>query len=548
MTSLFRSYGWAVLVTWLAVGLSEGADGTSDPVVDASGYIDESLADCGLQAAINQVAESGGGTVQIPAGTFALRRGLVLRSGVVLAGAGKDKTTLVPARRTLRLEIIEVSTTTSEVIVDQIPEDLQVGSAVVASSRYPPSWYGAPRPAWVTAIDRSRNALTLQAPYGLPKLEPGEGLLTWGDALAIDRDVRQGDTEIQLKEASLVRPGDELSLGEPPNESLLAHVFVKEVRGQTVILEQPARTDFPAWPPADKIGNKKVNALVWALFPLIHAANIEGSGIRDLTIAGHGFDPVRPMQTRYTLAGIHIFNGKHVVIERSAVRDWPSDGISLQAGSACKVKDCEITGCLGNGLHPGTSLADSIFQGNRLSDNGVGFYFCWHNERHLIRQNQILGNRGGGITGLGNPGDRENIIEDNRIAENGGPGIEINGGRYSGNVIRNNTIENNSQEQPGKHPGIALYAAVEDARQYTIEGNTIRDTQAEPTQHIGVEERHGTYRGKPTRADENVITGNTFAGHREADIVLAGTDTRCEDNSDAMVRRSQPSKGVKEAD
>ena len=55
MTSLFRSYGWAVLVIWLAGGLSEGADGTSDPAVDASAYIDESLADCGLQAAINQV-------------------------------------------------------------------------------------------------------------------------------------------------------------------------------------------------------------------------------------------------------------------------------------------------------------------------------------------------------------------------------------------------------------------------------------------------------------------------------------------------------------
>jgi hypothetical protein len=65
MTSLFRSYGWAVLVIWLAGGLSEGADGTSDPAVDASAHIDESLADCGLQAAINQVAKRGGGMVRI---------------------------------------------------------------------------------------------------------------------------------------------------------------------------------------------------------------------------------------------------------------------------------------------------------------------------------------------------------------------------------------------------------------------------------------------------------------------------------------------------
>jgi hypothetical protein len=92
-----------------------------------------------------------------------------------------------------------------------------------------------------------------------------------------------------------------------------------------------------------------------------------------------------------------------------------------------------------------------------------------------------------------------------------------------------------------------LYAAVEDARQYTIEGNIIRDTQAEPTQHIGVEERHGTYRDKPTRADENMIVGNTFAGHRKADIVIAGNSTRCENNSDAVIRRTQSSKEVREA-
>lgn len=55
-------------------------------------------------------------------------------------------------------------------------------------------------------------------------------------------------------------------------------------------------------------------------------------------------------------------------------------------------------------------------------------------------------------------------------------------------------------------------------------------------------------RGKPTRADEKVIAGNTFAGHREADIVLAGTDTRCEDNAGAVIRRSHPATGVKDAD
>ena len=505
--------------------------------VDATDYLDLSKADCGFQAAINAAADAGGGVVHLPKGTFALRRGLVLRSNVTLSGAGLDKTILVPAQRTLRLDVSADGLSGNRVFLRKIPPDLHVGSAVVSCSRYPPSWYGSPRPAWVRSIDRQTGAVILEAPYGLNAMKPGQGYLTFGDAAALDKDVHRGDTEIHLKDAGLFRPGDELALGEPPNESLLAHVFVREVRGNVVLLEEPARIDFPAWPPAEKIGNKKVAALVWALFPLVHAANVEDCGVRDLTIRGHGLDGVRPMQTRYTLAGIHLYNGGRVTIERVAVQDWPSDGISLQMGKECRVANCQVIGCLGNGLHPGTGLTDSVFEGNLVRENGAGLYFCWHNQRHVICKNEFVRNRGGGITGLGNPGDRENIIEGNRIAENGGPGIQINGGKRSGNVIRNNVIENNSQAKPGKHPGIALYAATEDARAYQILNNTIRDTQPSPTQFIGIEERHGTYRDKPTWADENVIEGNTFGGHKEADIVLVGPATRCEDKGKIVVRR-----------
>jgi hypothetical protein len=45
-----------------------------------------------------------------------------------------------------------------------------------------------------------------------------------------------------------------------------------------------------------------------------------------------------------------------------------------------------------------------------------------------------------------------------------------------------------------------------------------------------------------------MIFGNAFAGHREADIVIAGSSTRCENNSDAVIRRSQSSRQVEEAE
>jgi len=507
------------------------------PTIEAASFLDLEKADCGIQQGIDDAAARGGGVVLLPPGKFRLRRGLVLRDNVTLAGAGIEKTILMPDRQVRRLDVAADGPCENQVTLNEIPRDLAVGSAVVSCRSYPPAWYGSPRPAVVSAIDRVSKTVTLDAPYGLNKMTVGRGYLTTGVAASLAQDIHKGDTEITLRNASLFRPGDELALGEPPNESLLAHVFVKEVRGNTLVLEQPAQVDFECWTDKEKIGNKKVNALVWALFPLVHAANVKDCAVRDLTIRGHDMSNVRPTQTRYTLAGIHIFNGTRVMIERVAVQDWPSDGISLQTGSHCRVADCEISDCLGNGMHPGTGLTDSVFERNTSSENGSGLYFCWHNRRHRLIGNQFIKNRGGGITGLGNPGDRENIIEDNHIAENGGAGIEINGGGKSGNVIRGNVIENNSQDDPGKYPGIAIYASVEDAREYTVARNTIRDNQDVPTQHVGIEERNGERRGKRTFADENRIEGNSLSGHKVADIALQGKNTKCERNGDALVKR-----------
>jgi parallel beta-helix repeat protein len=304
-----------------------------------------------------------------------------------------------------------------------------------------------------------------------------------------------------------------------------------------LVLEEAARIDFEAWPDAKKIGNTKVNALVFALFPMVHGANVKNAAVRDLTCRGRGMERVRPMNSRYTLSGIHLFNAVGVKIERVAVRDWPADGLSVQTGERALISRCEATGCLGNGLHPGTGLKDSVIEDCLTANNGAGIYLCWHNRGHVFRRNRIVRNREGGITGLGNPGDRNNVFEENLIAENGGPGIVINGGQVSGNVIRNNTIENNSRSAPGKHPGILIHAATEDARNYTVAGNTIRDTQAMPSQHVGVEERNGVYRDKPTAADENLIEGNSYSGHVRADVIVVGPATTVTEKPEVKVVR-----------
>lgn len=198
--------------------LSESA--AAEVVVDAAKFLDCSRADCGFQQAIDQVAERDGGIVRLPAGEFALRRGLILKDGVELVGAGMDKTVLVPARQVRRLDVDADGPQDDRVVLQSVPEDLVVGSAVVSCRWLPPPYAGSPRPAVVTAIDRATKTVTLRAPYGLNRMDLGKGFLTFGVASALAADVKAGDTELQLADARLVEPGDELTLGEPGNDSL----------------------------------------------------------------------------------------------------------------------------------------------------------------------------------------------------------------------------------------------------------------------------------------------------------------------------------------
>jgi len=497
--------------------------------IDASKYLDEKLPDYGFQKAIDECYLSGGGTVKIPEGVFKLRRGLVLRSKVSIEGKATEKTVLIYGREIKKINIVK-SPEGNRIYLESIPEKMSTGSAIVICRSFPPSWYGEPRPAFVKEIDRDNKVITIEAPYGTGDIKPGKSCVIFGDSAMLDKDITKGDTQIYLKNADIFNQGEEITIGEPPNESLPYHGFIKEKKGNILILESPLSINFKAFPSSEEIGNKKINMLVWAVFPLIHGANVENITIKNLSIKGNMTEDVYTTQTRYTLAGIHIYNGKNILIENIKISDWPTDGISLQEGSSCIVRNCEITNCAGNGIHPGTGLKNSIFEKNKTIGNGEGFYFCWNNTGHKIINNIIAKNKSHGIGGLGNPGDTNNLIEGNQIYENGGAGIEINGGKKSGNMILNNVIKNNSQSQPGKYPGIMLYASTEDAMNYTIKNNEIFDDQNTKTQYVGIEEKKGTYMNKPTFADNNVIEDNVLSGHKTADIIIAGPNTVCKNN------------------
>jgi len=518
MTHRMKRSFW-LFIFFLAVSRIEAGE------LDATKFIDRALPDCGIQKAIDSLGKQGGEVV-LPAGRFELLRSIMLPSNVALRGQGPDKTILAGKRSNAWFPI--VSFENNRVTVESLPPGLHVGSSIYLFPERPlKGWGGYYVPQVVTALDG--KILTIDG----VQLRSGKSkYVEFGLCSALTEDCLKGTTELKVADGSMFVPGQAISVGSADGNNNESLSFIKAIKDNTLILERAIRMDHKA-----ATNGYWKRPAVWSLFPLVTAESATNIAIHSI-----GFDsPIkpdeRPLLSRYTTSLIHLYGCKDSVLENLRIQNSPADGISIQGGDRVTISDCVVRGCQGNGFHPGTDLGESVFENNLSENNGVGLYFCWHNHRLVLRNNKFIHNRGGGITGLGNPGDVNNVIEQNLIANNGGPGIEINGGKKSGNIIRNNTIENNSQDKPGKFPGIAVYAATEDALDYTIVDNTIRDTQSTPTQQIGIEERNGEYQKKPTRADENVIRNNKFQGQTVADIVVAGAATKV-DNADAKVLKA----------
>ena len=508
------------------------AQPAAEPVtLDAAKFIDPALPDCGIQKAMDSLGPKGG-TVLLPEGKLELLRSLMVPANVTLQGRGPVKTTILSRRTNTCAPLVKCE---GAIITLAKPCDaLKVGTTVFVWERHGVSGYmGYYEGHLVKAIDGATITLDGARFRGGDVVRSKDAFIEFGLCSLLTADCAKGATELQVADASIFTPGQAVSVGTGDSNGNESLSFIKEIKGNTLVLERPIRIEH-------KISEKALprRPAVWTLFPLITAENVKGIGVRDLALDCPIKSDERPHLRRYTLSLIHTYNTEDSLIENVTVRNSFTDGVSVQVGRNVTVRNCVVTGCEGNGFHPGTGLTDSLFEKNTAKGNGVGLYFCWSNTRQKILNNVFSENRGGGMTGLGNPNEHYNLLEGNTIERNGGAGIEINGGQVAKNTLRKNVIRDNSAGAPGKHPGIALYASAEDAKAYTIEGNTIESTVEPPTQWIGIEEKAFKRGEKMNVCDENVIRGNKVTGHKTADILLVGPKTVCEDNGEAKVVRS----------
>jgi len=534
---------WALVVACEVVLIFSGrvrAEGpTTSPtgvLIDGGKYLDRTLADCGFQKAIDAAAAAGGGVVQLPAGRFVMERYLYLRSGVAVRGRGGRTVLAVGKAETCRGLAADVAKGATEIPLAGEPAGLKAGMIVFLWPDDEGERRGATKYYKVREING--RTIVIDKPSEYPLLLKDGPHVSWGLHTYITGPAVKGRRTISVAQPELLKAGYAIKINGKGD--VWDHHFnvVTAVEGNTLRLERPLTVEAR-------------EGLVQHGFAMITADGEKNIGVSDLVIEGwKGRPNPRWVGLDFVLAGIHAVRCDGIKITNVEIRNWHSDGVSIQKGADAVIDHCSAVNCYGWGFHSGTTFRDAEFTDLKMLGNGKdGFYYCWYNTNVNVRRCLIAGNAGYGIGGMGDPGDRRCMVEANTIERNGLAGIRINGGgEDSGSVIRGNVIRDNSRARPGAWPGIAIYPSGERAQGYLIEKNTITGSPENPTQRVGIEERNGS----PVRAevwsggklvtrqriaDRNVIRGNRFAGHESADIIVTGPQTVVRDNGRAKVVR-----------
>ncbi len=325
------------------------------------------------------------------------------------------------------------------------------------------------------------------------------------ESVALEKDAHHGEYEFECLARPPFQAGDAVGLCDDRQTGWHGtHGVVRERSGTRVRIDVPMERDL-------KVAD---NARAVRLFPAIHARDVVDIEIQGLTIRGP--EDYRGPWWDFTYAAVHLVGCRRVRVVNCTVSDWPSDGIGIQRGSDVQVVQCQAHGCRGHGFHPGTALRASIWSHNIAEGNGGdGFFFC-AKVHHTVCSDSVFSRNGQhGIGGVANGGDHHNIVSDNVCAYNGRCGIDASRGEE--HMLSGNLLLSNSQEAPGRWPGIRLH----DLDRTIVRGNRCADDQTAPTQTCGIVESGSS--------DFNLIGGNMCVGMKEP-VVVTGSKSRAEGN------------------
>ncbi len=333
-------------------------------------------------------------------------------------------------------------------------------------------------------------------------------------------------TTAQVEDATGFHAGDEIGFFDRTTVGWLhGHAIVTGVQGNKLVLNRNPGGKFD---PAN--GGAVIN-----YFPAISGRDVSNVVIKDLVIDGRAEENPGPAvvserpkgtppELGFTFAAVDLIRVSASRVENVRVKGWPADGISVQGKGAVQgkyrgnlVTKCRVENCRGPGFHAGGRLEDSEFSENEARGNlGDGFYFCAWVTRITVRNNKFIGNQGNAVGGLGDSGDRHNVVESNLCQGNGKNGISLWDGES--NTVKTNTCLNNSQSMPGRFSGISL-SKTENS---VVTGNHCFDDQPTKTQKHGIVELANCRR--------NTFTNNDCRDNAQAGVALSGKDAKSDNN------------------
>lgn len=507
------------------------------PVVDAASHIDRALPDAGIQRAIDAAAEhEGGAVVQLPAGTFELSAYLFLRSGVTIKGHGEQTILKLVTDELRRTVAAPAAGGATRITLEGDLSALKPGTLIHVWRNGASTHNVHMRNHIVKAVEG--QDVVLDGPYSFALQMATKPHVSWGRSSRIVDAVESGATSVRVLHPEMFKVGHAVTFSGEGNMWGHYYGLVTAVEGQNVTL--------------DRVVDMKVKAdsTIHLAHCMITADGQTHIGVESLAIRGFADERGSPWGG-FTLGAIHTTKTTHITIRNVSVHDWNGDAFSIQGGEHAAVENCQALRNAGHGFHPGTRFLDANFTNLVSTHNtGDGFYYCWHNNRVHVRKSILSDNGSYGVGGLGNPGDRNNIVEDNTIERNGRAGIYMGGGPNSGNTVRNNIIRDNSAAKPGEWPGILITAIPsEPSSGAIIEGNTIESTSESPTQWVGIEERHHEARANTKDkadpatglllADNNRFIANRLSNHRTADLILRGPNSKVE-GEHGQVKEDRP--------
>jgi parallel beta-helix repeat protein len=296
---------------------------------------------------------------------------------------------------------------------------------------------------------------------------------------------------VSIKETGSLKVGDQIIIRDRRCLGWHSrHGIIRSIEGKTLRLDLLHSAKNRVYSPA-----KRGRLSNW--YPAIWLWDVHHVTIENLTIDGLIEKHPAP-RSDFVVSAIHTRGSNDLRVMDVVVRNWPGDGISVQKGNGALVRGCLVENCRGNGLHPGSGLINSTWVENTARRNTRrGYFFCMHVRHAVVKDNLFLENGESGIGGLGDGGDRFNVVSGNVCAGNAWHGIEASGSVY--NVVTGNICRNNGRKSTSRCAAIYLRKH----KETIVKNNLCVDDQDKPTQTKGVVSLNPA--GKNLIADNRVV-------------------------------------------